>query len=73
MVDYEDSNNKGFRYLIVILDNCSKYLWCVPLKNKNSQIITNGFSNIITTSKRSFVELESDRGAEFTMMFFRTS
>ena len=32
------------------------------MKNKNSQTITNEFSNILTTSKRSPVKIESDRG-----------
>ena len=65
MIDYKISNNKGFRYIFIIIDNYSKYLWAIPLKNKYSQTITNEFSNIITTSKRKPLKLESDRGAEF--------
>ena len=52
MIDYKISNKKGFRYIIVIIDNYSKYLWAIPLENKYSQTITNEFSNILTTSKR---------------------
>ena len=37
--DYKTSNNKGFRYIFVILDNFSNYLWAIPLKNKYSQTI----------------------------------
>ena len=33
MVDYKISNNKGFRYIFVIIDNFSKYLWAISLKN----------------------------------------
>ena len=40
-------------------------MWAIPLKNKYSQTITQEFSNILTTSKRSPLKLESDRGAEF--------
>ena len=29
-VDYKISNNKRLRYLIVIVDKFSKYLWAVP-------------------------------------------
>ena len=65
MIDYKISNTKGFRYIFVIIDNFSKYLWAVPLKNKNSQTITNEFSNILTTSKRKPLKLESDRGSEW--------
>ena len=41
MIDYKISNNKGFRYIFVIIDNFSKHLWCIPLKSKSSQTITN--------------------------------
>ena len=33
MIDYKISNNKGFRYIFIIIDNYSKYLWAIPLKN----------------------------------------
>ena len=63
--DYKTSNNKGFRYIFIVIDNFSKYLWAIPLRNKYSQTITNEFSKIITTSKRKPLKLESDRGTEF--------
>ena len=71
MIDYKASNNKGFRYIFIIMDNFSKYLWAIPLKNKYSQKITNEFANILTTSKRSPVKLESDRGTEFYNSIFQ--
>ena len=51
MVDCKTSNNKGFRYLFIIIDKSSNYLWARPLKNKYSETITQEFSNILTTSK----------------------
>ena len=71
MIDYKTSNNKGFRYIFVIIDNLSKYLWAIPHKNKYSQTITNEFSNILTTSKRKPLEIESDRGSEFYNSIFQ--
>ena len=65
MIDYETSNIKGYVYIFIILDNFSKYTSSIPLKNKNKKTITEGFSNILTTSKTSPVRLESDRGHEF--------
>ena len=62
--DYKTSNNKGFRYIFVVIDNHSKNFWAIPLKNKYSQTITNEFSNILTQSKRKPLKLESDRGKE---------
>ena len=71
MIDYKTSNNKGYRYIFIIVDNFSKYLWAIPLKNKYSQTITNDFSNILSTSKRKPLKIESDRGAEFYNSIFQ--
>ena len=71
MIDYKISNNKGFRYIFIIVDNFSKYLWAIPLKNKYSQTITNEFSNILTKSKRKPNKIESDRGSEFYNSIFQ--
>ena len=65
MVDNKISNNKGYRYIFIITDNFSKYLWAIPFKNKYSQTITTEFSNILTTSKRKLLKIESDRGSEW--------
>ena len=43
----------------------------IPLKNKYSQTITNEFSNILTTSKRKPLKIESDRGSEFYNSIFQ--
>ena len=69
--DYKISNKKGFRYIFVIIDIFPIFLRCIPLKNKNSQTITQDYSNIITTSKRSPGKIESDRGAEFYKNIFQ--
>ena len=65
MIDYKTSNNKGFRYIFVIIDQYSKYLWGIPLKNKNSKLLTDEFSNVLSKSKRRPLKLESDRGSEW--------
>ena len=71
MIDYKISNNKSYRYIFIIIDNYSKYLWAIPLKNKCSQTITNEFLNILTTSKRKPLKIESDRGTEFYNSIFQ--
>ena len=37
--DYGPENNRGYRYVLVTMDNFSKFGWTVPLKNKNAQTI----------------------------------
>ena len=72
MIDYKISNNKGFKYIFIVIDNFSKYLWAIPLKNEYSQTITNEFSNILTTSKRKPLKIESDKGSEFYNSIFQS-
>ena len=64
-IDYKISNIKGYQCLFVIIDNLSKYTWCIPLKNKYGQTTTKEFSTILSTSKRKPLKLESDRGKEW--------
>ena len=71
MIDYKISNNKVFRYVFVIIDNYSKYLWALPLKNKYSKTITDEFSNVLSKSKRRPLKLESDRGSEWYNSIFQ--
>ena len=70
-LDYKISNKKGFRYKFIIINKFSNYLWAIPLENKYSQTVTNEFSNILTTSKRKPLKIESDRGTEFYNSIFK--
>ena len=63
--DYGPENNRGYRYVLVIIDTFSKFGWTVPLKNKNAQTIKNSFENILISSKRKPNLIESDRGTKF--------
>ena len=69
--DYGPKNNRGYRYVLVIKDNFSKFGWTVPLKNKNAQTIKDSFENIIKNSKRKPGLIESDRGKEFYIIIFQ--
>ena len=40
MIDYKTSNNKGYRFIFIIIGNFSKYLRAILLKNKYGQRIT---------------------------------
>ena len=69
--DYGPENNRGYRYVLVIIHNFSKYGWKIPLKNKNAQTITNSFENILISSKRKPNLIETDRGREFYNIIFQ--
>ena len=68
--DYGPKNNKSYRYILVVIDNFSKFGWTIPLKNKFSQSITDAFSEIIKSSNRKPNLLETDDGMEYINKIF---
>ena len=69
--NYGPENNRGYRYVLVTIDNFSKFGWTIPLKNKNAQTIKDCFENILISSKRKPNLIESDRGKEFYNKIFQ--
>ena len=69
--DYGPQNNRGYRYVLVTIDNFSKFGWTTPLKNKNAQTIKDSFKNILISSKRKPNLIESDRGKQFYNIIFQ--
>ena len=39
--------NKGFRFLLCVIDTFSKYAWIIPLKDKKGIAITNAFQKAL--------------------------
>ena len=44
--------NKGFRFLLCVIDILSKYAWLVPLKDKKGVTIIDAFQKILKESNR---------------------
>ena len=63
--DYGSEKDRRYRYVLVIIDNFSKFGWTVPLKNKNAQIIKDYFESILISSKSMPTSNETDREKEF--------
>ena len=72
LVDYGVKNNRGYRYILVVIDNFSKYGWTIPLKNKYASTIKDSFEQIITNSKRRPNLIETDDGKEFVNKIFES-
>ena len=68
--DYKTAKTRGYRYILVVIDNFSKSDWSVPPKSKNSQTITDEFSNFLSTSKRKHNKIGKHRGKEFHNYIF---
>ena len=71
LTDYGPENNRGYRYVLVIIDHFSKFGWTVSLNNKNAQTIKDSFENILIKSKRKPNLIESDRGKEIYNNIFQ--
>ena len=69
--DYGPENNRNYRYVLVIVDNFSKYGWTIALKNKKAQTIKDSVENILINSKRSPNLLEADRDRGFYNNIFQ--
>ena len=69
--DYGPENNRGHRYVLVIIDNLSKFGWTVPLKN--AQTVKDSFKNILLSSKRKPNLIETDRKREFYNNMFQVA
>ena len=57
--------NKGFRFLLCVIDIYSKYAWVVPLKDKKGVSIVNAFQIILKKSNRKPSKIWVDKGGEF--------
>ena len=57
--------NKGFRFLLGVIDIFSKYAWVVPLKDKNGVNIVNALQEILDDAKRKPNKIWVDKGSEF--------
>ena len=65
------SFNKGFEYVLTVIDVFSKYAWAVPIKDKSAASVTKAFEQI--TSDRIPKKLWVDKGKEFYNTTFKTS
>ena len=57
--------NKGFRFLLCVIDIFSKYAWVVPLKDKKGVSIVNVFQKILGDSNRKPNKILVNKGSEF--------
>ena len=57
--------NKGFRFLLCVIDIFSKYAWFIPLKDKKGISIVNAFQKIFKKSDRTPNKIWVDKESEF--------
>ena len=64
-------HNRGYKYLLTVIDVFSRYAWVMPLKTKTGKEITQAFSSVLKKSKRKPEKLWTDRGGEFYNKIFK--
>ena len=57
--------NKGFRFLLCVIDIYSKYAWVIPLKDKKEITITTAFQKILDESNDKPNKIQVNKGSEF--------
>ena len=57
--------NKGFRFLLCVIDIFSKYAWVVPLKDKKGVSVVDAFKKILDDSNRKPNKIWFDKESEF--------
>lgn len=68
-MDMYASSNNNFKYILVVIDSFSKYVWVKPLKTKLAVEVTDAFKAILSCG-RTPVHLQTDQGKEFFNVHF---
>lgn len=63
--------NKGYKYILAVIDCFSKFGWCVPIKTKKPSEIIRGFEIIFKKSEYKPRNLHTDKGREFVNKAFQ--
>ena len=63
-------DNKGYKYLLNVIDVFSKYAWSVPLKSKTGQEVSEAFETILKEGRTPEL-LWVDQGSEFYNQKFK--
>lgn len=64
MIPYA-KQNRGFKYILVVIDVFSKFVWAEPVKNKSSVEVTKAMKKIFSSIKQTPKNLQTDQGKEF--------
>ena len=63
--------NKGFKFLLCVIDIYSKYAWFVPLKDQKGVSIVNAFQSVLKKANRKRNKIWVDKGSEFDNSHFK--
>lgn len=64
-IDQHARENKGYKYILVVIDIFSKYLWTESLKDKSGNSVTSAFESILKRVDQTPKNLQTDNGKEY--------
>ncbi|PFX27133.1 putative uncharacterized transposon-derived protein F54H12.3 [Stylophora pistillata] len=59
------SQNRGYRYILVVVDVLSKRAWVEPIKKKTGKTVTEAFKKIVSRAGQIPFRIQTDQGKEF--------
>ena len=62
--------NKGFKYILTVIDVFSKYAWAIPIKTKSNENVTSALKIILDKGQKP-KKIQSDKGKEFLGHIFQ--
>ena len=62
--------NRGYRYLLMVVDVLSKHAWVQPVKSKTGKAVTDAFEKILKGGRKP-INLQTDDGKEFYNKIFQ--
>ncbi|CAK1584449.1 unnamed protein product [Parnassius mnemosyne] len=67
LIDFQKYSafNKGYKYVLVVIDALSKYVWVRLLKTKHKHCVINAMQSLLSESRRKPKNLQTDLGTEF--------
>ena len=68
---YVSQYNDGIKYLMIVIDIFSRYVWVVPLKSKQAREVTEGMSDLLKKLSRKPKVFQSDSGSEYKNHVFK--
>lgn len=57
--------NSGIKFLLIVIDIFSRFVWVQPLRNKTGKEVVEGFKQIVQKGRKC-KKLTTDKGSEFT-------
>jgi hypothetical protein len=68
MITYS-KKNKGYKYILCVIDCFTKFAWALPLKSKTDKEVSNAMSKILLNRSPKLLQL--DNGNNFTIEYLK--